>query len=119
MTYSISEVAKKTGLSNYTIRYYEKQGLLPLLKYSSTGRRMFSDSDVEYIMLILCLKETGMSIKELSRFSKLIKQNESNKEKIVSTLLRQKKAMENKIKQDTKILEILKSKIYTYESSIN
>ena len=46
MGYSIGQVAKKTGLSVHTLRYYEKEGLLPFVRKNSSGLRVFSDSDL-------------------------------------------------------------------------
>ena len=46
MGYSIGQVAKKTGLSVHTLRYYEKEGLLPFVRKNGSGLRVFSDSDL-------------------------------------------------------------------------
>ena len=43
MSYSIGDVVKKTGLSAYTLRYYEKEGLLPFVKKNASGARAYSD----------------------------------------------------------------------------
>ncbi len=59
MTYGISEVAEKVDLSPYTLRFYEKEGLLPFLERDSNGRRMFTERDLEWIVLIGCLKRPG------------------------------------------------------------
>ena len=52
MGYSIGQVAKKTGLSVHTLRYYEKEGLLPFVRKNSSGLRVFSDSDLGWLELI-------------------------------------------------------------------
>ena len=56
MEYTIGEAAKKTNLSISTIRYYDKEGLLPLLERSTEGIRIFSDKDLDYLLFIKCLK---------------------------------------------------------------
>ena len=66
--YSIQEVSKKTGLSAHTLRYYEKEGLLPAVERTSGGFRQYSDEDLEALGLICCLKNTGMSLQEITKF---------------------------------------------------
>lgn len=68
MGYSIAEVAEKTHLTAHTLRYYEKEGLLPFVDRSDSGNRDFKDTDLEWLELICCLKNTGMSIKNIKEF---------------------------------------------------
>ena len=77
MTYSIQEVSEKTGLSAHTLRYYEKEGLLPGVERSSSGFRQYSDADLELLGGICCLKNTGMSLREIARFMQLTKEGNS------------------------------------------
>lgn len=65
MSYSISEVAEKLNLTVYTLRYYDKEGLMPFVERSSNGTRLFKDSDIDALKVIECLKSTGMPIKEI------------------------------------------------------
>ena len=69
--YSIQEVCNKTGLTAHTLRYYEKEGLLTSVARSAGGFRQYSDEDMEWLGLICCLKNTGMSIQEIARFVQL------------------------------------------------
>ncbi|ETY73819.1 MerR family transcriptional regulator [Lactiplantibacillus fabifermentans] len=68
MLYSIGTVAKKTGLTSYTLRYYEKEGLTPFVKRDEQGRRVFDDDDLDSLALIRCLKQTGMPLEEIRQF---------------------------------------------------
>ena len=77
MMYSIQDVSKKTGLTAYTLRYYEKEGLLPGVERSSSGFRQYSDADLELLGGICCLKNTGMSLHEIARFMQLTKEGDS------------------------------------------
>ena len=69
--YSIQDVSKKTGLSAHTLRYYEKEGLIPGVERSQGGFRQYTDEDLERLGLICCLKNTGMSIQEIAQFVQL------------------------------------------------
>ena len=65
MEYTIGQVAKLTGLSISTIRYYDKEGLLNGINRKS-GIRSFNDKDLNTIRVIECLKNSGMLIKEIA-----------------------------------------------------
>ncbi|WP_332238700.1 MerR family transcriptional regulator [Sporolactobacillus sp. KGMB 08714] len=72
--YSINQVAKICDLSPYTIRFYDKEGLLPFISRGKNRRREFSEADLDLVKLICCLKNTGMSIKEIRRYINLCMQ---------------------------------------------
>ncbi|MBP2115104.1 MerR family transcriptional regulator [Paenibacillus silagei] len=63
--YSIKETAERTGMSEDTIRYYEKIGLLPRAKRKGNSHRIYSDSDLNRMLLVTCLKKTGMSLDDM------------------------------------------------------
>lgn len=71
MSYSIGQVAGELGITIDTIRYYDKAGLLPFVKRNSIGRREFSDNDVHLMRTIICLKNAGVSVADISKFIKL------------------------------------------------
>ncbi|MFC6180623.1 MerR family transcriptional regulator [Lactiplantibacillus daowaiensis] len=68
MTYSIKAVADKTGLSIYTLRFYDKQGLLPFVSRNAAGYRVFTDGDLHLLHTICCLKDTGMKIADIRQY---------------------------------------------------
>ena len=74
--YSIQDVSRKTGLSAHTLRYYEKEGLLSPVQRTPGGFRQYSDDDLEALGLICCLKNTGMSLQEITRFVHLTHEGE-------------------------------------------
>lgn len=77
MYYSIGQVAAKTGLTVHTLRYYEKEGLLPFVRKSSSGLRMFSDNDLGWLSIIECLKETGMPLKGIKQYIDWFREGDS------------------------------------------
>ena len=68
MVYTIGEMAKMLGVPASTLRYYDKEGLLPFVERSGGGIRMFKDSDFEWLSIIECLKQTGMPLREIRDF---------------------------------------------------
>jgi len=69
--YSISQATKLSGISTYTLRYYDNLGLFPFLQRSDGAKRFFSDADIQWIRLIECLRNTGMSLTEIRHYVKL------------------------------------------------
>ncbi len=74
--YSIHEVCERTGLTAHTLRYYEKEKLLPNVNRSAGGFRQYSDEDLEALGMICCLKNTGMSLQNISRFMALTREGD-------------------------------------------
>jgi MerR family transcriptional regulator, aldehyde-responsive regulator len=68
--YTISEAAQKTGISAHTLRYYEKIGLLPSPVRGNGIKRIYAETDISFILFLSGLKNTGMSLNEISEFVK-------------------------------------------------
>lgn len=66
--YSIGQVSEKFQLPISTLRYYDKEGLLPNLKRGESGVRQFDEQALEAIRVIECLKKSGTSIKDIKHF---------------------------------------------------
>jgi DNA-binding transcriptional MerR regulator len=69
MSLSITEVAKQTGLSAYTLRYYERIGLIRSIPRSSGGQRYYRHLDLAWIEFLLRLRSTGMPIQQMQQFA--------------------------------------------------
>lgn len=69
----IAEASNACGLSAHTIRFYEKSGMLPEIERGADGHRYFNQRDVEWLTLLYWLRETGMPLKQMKRFTKLAK----------------------------------------------
>ena len=68
MFYTIGEVSKKFNIPTSTLRYYEKEGLLPFIERDKNGIRKFKEENFEWIHTIECLKNTGIPIKDIKNF---------------------------------------------------
>ncbi|CAN7532935.1 MerR family transcriptional regulator [Paenibacillus sp. LjRoot56] len=66
--FSIKEAAEQSALSEDTIRYYEKIGLLPQADRKKNRHRIYRPEDLQVMQLITCLKKTGMSLDEMKPF---------------------------------------------------
>ncbi|KJU72837.1 MerR family transcriptional regulator [Clostridium baratii] len=118
MKFSISEVAKKMNLSVSTIRYYDKEGLLPFIERTESGYRIFSESDVKMLEIIECLKHTGMSIKDIKAFSNWVKDGDYSLEQRYEMFLERKKVVEAQIKELQKSLDLINHKCWYYKTAL-
>jgi len=70
---TISELALATGLSKHTLRYYERVGLIPLVgRHPSSGHRLYTSQHSQWVMFIRNLRATGMPIRELREYARLV-----------------------------------------------
>lgn len=115
MEYTIKQVSEKTGLSIYTLRYYDKEGLLPLVKRSKSGIRKFSDNDIEWLGLICCLKNSGMSIEHIKEFMNLCLKGNETVETRKKILMNHKEYILNQMKQLDSSLHTINYKIDHYK----
>ena len=111
MGYSIQQISEKTGLKTYVLRYYEKEGLLPNINRSEKGIRHYTEDDLEWLGLICCLKNTGMSIKQIREFVDLSALGDQTLEQRCIKLCEHKKNVEEQIKIMQDHLEKVSDKI--------
>ena len=103
--YSIQDVSKKTGLSAHTLRYYEKEGLLSHVDRSPGGFRQYTDEDMEALGLICCLKNTGMSLQEITRFVSLTHEGDQTLKERVELLREHRENVIQRMQEMQKYLE--------------
>lgn len=76
MAYTIKEVTERTGISAHTLRFYEKEGVMPFVARDGNGNREFADQDLEWIDFVLCLRSTGMPLADIKRYLELYKKGD-------------------------------------------
>ncbi|WP_195270296.1 MerR family transcriptional regulator [Eubacterium sp. 1001713B170207_170306_E7] len=116
-TYTIKEVSEKTGLSIYTLRYYDKEGLLPFVERSETGIRQFTDADLEWLSTICCLKDTGMPLKEIKEYIDLFLEGTSTLETRRQIFIDHRVRLLKKIEELEKNLEMVEHRIQFYDEA--
>ncbi|MFE0253339.1 MerR family transcriptional regulator [Streptomyces sp. NPDC059010] len=76
---SIGEVAERTGLSVHALRFYEREGLLVgPVRRTSGGLRRYTTVDVDWLLICVKLRESGMPLADLKRFAELVRQGPGN-----------------------------------------
>ena len=109
--YLIGQVSKKLNIPISTLHYYDKQGLLPLVKRNSNGNRLFDDRDLEILYYITCFKDAGMTIKQIKTYFELYEQGANKKEDRKVLLEQQLVTLEEKISELEKAKKVLIGKI--------
>ena len=117
MQYTVAEVARKTGLSPHTIRYYLKEGLFPSIERDPHGVRLFSQSDMETFYMIECLKNCGMTIREIRQYMSWLQEGDQNIEKCLNLFREKQQILAEKIHQLMGYGETVEYKIWFYETA--
>jgi DNA-binding transcriptional MerR regulator len=118
MPYTIKQAAELTNLTPVTLRYYDKQGLLPYMERRESGYRMFSDGDIAMLRVIECLKKSGMSIKDIRQFSEWVLMGDDSLQERYEMFLERKKAVEAQMTDLQKTLDFINHKCWYYETAI-
>ncbi|WFR58948.1 MerR family transcriptional regulator [Anaerocolumna sp. AGMB13025] len=113
--YTINEVAEICNISPYTLRFYDKEGLLPFVSRNRSGNRQFSDTDLNVIKLICCLKNTGMQIKDIKKYVDLVMQGAETSAQRKQIMIEHRKMVLNQIEDLKKNLNIIELKIALYD----
>ncbi len=116
--YKIGEFAKLVGLSTYTLRYYEDQGLI-MPQRDAAGVRFYTLEDVKWVGFILHLKGTGMRITELKQYVALRAQGDATIEARKALLQKTKAQAEAELAERQANLQILTRKIDWYDGKLD
>lgn len=116
--YKIGEFAKLVGLSTYTLRYYEDQGLI-MPQRDAAGVRFYTLEDVKWVGFILHLKGTGMRITELKQYVALRVQGDATIEARKALLQKAKAQAEAELAERQANLQILTRKIDWYDGKLD
>ena len=115
--YTIGQVSQIFGLPISTLRYYDKQGLFPNMERVS-GIRKFSDSEMEALRVIECLKKSGMEIKDIKQFMDLCVEGPSSYPQRKALVEKQRERLEAELVHMNKALDMLKFKCWYYEQAM-
>jgi DNA-binding transcriptional MerR regulator len=117
MFYTIGEMAQKLDVAPSTLRYYDKEGLLPFVERSSGGIRMFKEEDMEWLRLLGCLKKAGMPLKEIRSFLDWSRQGDATISQRLELLEKQRQSVLDQQKQLEDTLLMLDYKRWYYQTA--
>ncbi|MEY2227142.1 MULTISPECIES: MerR family transcriptional regulator [Streptomyces] len=112
--YTISEVEARTGLTQHTLRWYERIGLMPHVDRSHSGQRRFTDKDLDWLAFVGKLRATGMSVADMVRYAELVREGEHTMDDRRELLERTRREVRSRITELTDALAVLDYKIDMY-----
>lgn len=112
--YTISEVEARTGLTQHTLRWYERIGLMPHVDRSHSGQRRFSDKDLDWLAFVGKLRATGMSVADMVRYAGLVREGGHTVDERRELLERTRREVRTRITELTDALAVLDYKIDLY-----
>ena len=117
MAYSIKEISKMTGLPASTLRYYDKQGLLPSLKRDANNVRIFQEEDYKILKLIDCLKRSGLSIKDIKEFIDATEQGDKSLKKRLKIFKKRRDFLNRELEDLQEVLSVMEYKCWYYQTA--
>ena len=117
MFYTIGEMAQKLNVAPSTLRYYDKEGLLPFVERSSGGIRMFKEEDMEWLRLLGCLKKAGMPLREIRSFLDWSRQGDATIGQRLELIEKQRRSVLEQQRQLEDTLLMLDYKRWYYQTA--
>lgn len=112
--YTISEVEARTGLTQHTLRWYERIGLMPHVDRSHSGQRRFTDKDLDWLAFVGKLRTTGMSVADMVRYAELVREGEHTVDQRRELLERTRREVRARLSEMKDALAVLDYKIDHY-----
>jgi len=115
---TIKEVSEELGLTQDTLRYYEKVGMIPSVTRTEGGIRDYQKEDLEWVKLATCMRSAGLPVKVMIDYLSLYKQGDSTIQQRCNLLKEQREKLLEQRKQIEETLEKLNYKIAKYEIAV-
>lgn len=116
--YSPSEAVDKTGFSLDTLRYYERIGLLPPVGRTAGGWRRYNDTDLLWLMTLRCLRDTGMSVRQMRDFIGLAQGNDDTVAERLALLEAHEQKLDEQIARLRAHQQRIRTKIGIYRAKV-
>ena len=117
MVCTVGEMAKILDIPASTLRYYDKEGLLPFVERSSGGIRMFRETDIEWLQVIGCMKKAGMSIRDIRQYIELALRGDDTIDTRLKMFTHQRDVLLAQMEEMRHTLETVEYKCWYYETA--
>lgn len=115
---TISEVSKKYGISQDTLRYYEKIGVIPPVHRNESGLRDYTEDDCGWVELAACMRSAGLPLDVLTEYVRLSREGDATIPDRRQLLLEQKERLMVQLKAIQDTMERLDYKISRYDEAM-
>lgn len=118
MEYTISQIAERYELEPHTLRFYEKEGILTPARTES-GIRRYTDENVAQLEMALCLKSTGMPLKDIKRYFDLVEEGDDTLDQRLEIFIQHRQHVLEEIEELRRHLCKIEHKIEWYRGFID
>lgn len=118
MEYLIKDASKKLNISIYTLRYYDKEGLTPFVKKDENGVRKYTDEDLEWIRILINLRDIDMPISNIKEYIELYLKGDETIEQRRDLMCRYREYIKKKVEDTISSLEMATEKLRNYDSAV-
>ncbi|HXV91771.1 MAG TPA: MerR family transcriptional regulator [Pseudonocardia sp.] len=116
---TIGQVTERTGLSAHALRFYEREGLLPdPVRRSASGRRVYTESDVEWLVNCTRFRASGMPVATIRRFAELVREGPGNEAERLDLLRQHRRVVAERIEELKTCLDLISHKVEVYEETM-
>lgn len=115
----VGQVAAELGLSTETLRYYERHEILPAPSRNAAGRRVYSDSDVHLIEVLLHLRNTGMPLASIAEFTRWVAEDPKGVPERLALLRQHRAQVRERQAQLRESLAVIDRKIADYAARLD
>ena len=117
MIYTVSEMAKLLNVTPSTLRYYDREGLLPFVERSENGIRVFKDEDLRWLKIISCLKSAGMTLKNIRRYIEMAMEGDETVDARLQLLMDQREQILKQMAELQHTLDVVEYKCWYYQTA--
>jgi DNA-binding transcriptional MerR regulator len=116
---TIGQVADRTGLSVHTLRFYEREGLMPAaVQRGPDGRRSYTEDDMEWLQICATFRASGMPLATIRRYTGLVRQGTGNEAERLALLREHELRVTNQIDELTRCLDMISYKVKVYSEHL-
>lgn len=115
---TIKEVSEKYGVTQDTLRYYERSGMIPPVPRTAGGIRSYKEEDLQWVELALCMRSAGLPVEAIAKYVRLTQEGDATVTDRLALLCRQREILLEQQKQIAETLNRLNYKISRYEEAI-
>lgn len=117
MNHTIGQRAERIDVPASTLRYYDKEGLLPFIHRTEGGIRVFTDSDIEWLQVIGCRKKAGRSIEDIRKYIQLALKGDDTIELRLALFIHQRKVLKKQREELQHTRDRIEYKCWFYETA--
>ena len=119
-TLTIKQMAAQSGISEYTLRYYEKIGLIqPIPRDGSSGHRRYSAETARVVETLACIRASGLSLDEMRQYLRLREHGDEAAAEQKALFLAHAEKVEEEIRQLEIRQRYLRGKVAYWDARLN